>query len=29
MTPDQVIAFAKSEQDMWRPILERLASDQK
>lgn len=25
MTPDQVIAFAKSEQDMWRPILERLA----
>ncbi len=29
MTPDQVIAFAKSEQDMWRPILTRLAQEQK
>lgn len=29
MSPDQVIAFARSEQEMWRPILERLANEQK
>lgn len=29
MTPDQVIAFARAEQEMWRPILERLAKEQK
>lgn len=29
MNPEQVIAFARSEQEMWRPVLERLAADQK
>ena len=29
MSPDQVVAFAKSEQEMWRPILQRLAAEQK
>jgi tripartite-type tricarboxylate transporter receptor subunit TctC len=29
LSGEQVSAFAKSEQEMWRPILERLAADQK
>jgi tripartite-type tricarboxylate transporter receptor subunit TctC len=29
LTGEQVVTFAKSEQDMWRPILERLANDTK
>ncbi len=29
MNPEQVIAFAREEQTMWRPVLERLAAEQK
>jgi hypothetical protein len=25
MGPDELVAFARSEQEMWRPILQRLA----
>jgi hypothetical protein len=25
MGPEELVAFAKSDQEMWRPILQRLA----